>query len=268
MADAWYYAEDGESVGPVSIKTLREVVLTSHLDGETRLVWRKGFTDWKSPIEVDELSDLFDRPPPLPRRSSPGSKVVEDFVETSTPKTKREKKWWEYPLSLLGGLVGLVLARVFGGSFYLPAALIGVTWFILVKCKTKPVAVPMLAIVIGHTGWVVVGNVAAYSMGNEPPDGMWFLLEVAIVAALSVWFLSAQSRAAAIGILIYQIVSLAGGVSTMDEMSMPGVSSQAVAIAQTMHIILRIVGAAFCVYAIVKLRKNGLANPSTLQSQM
>src|SRR5215468_5979020 len=45
VADAWYYAKDGQPMGPVSAAVLREMALGGALLPET-LVWREGMSNW------------------------------------------------------------------------------------------------------------------------------------------------------------------------------------------------------------------------------
>lgn len=263
MSDAWYFVDGDEQVGPVTHEQLRRFLL-SRTGAENVFVWRKGFSDWKAVREVTELAAIFEAPPPLPRHAIRSASVpVTDIPatnpsQTAPPKESLAKKTLGIVASLFAWLIGYIAFRYYGTTFLWPAALIGGAWFILAKCKVEPVAVPMLAFVIGHTGWVIVGHAALAAMGS-PIDSFSLLLDIAAVTALSIWFLWARSRAATIGILIYQIVALGSGVLQMGDITIPGTSTEAMMIGQAVHIILRIVGICLCIYAFVKLRKRAVA---------
>jgi hypothetical protein len=145
-----------------------------------------------------------------------------------------------------------------------PVALIGIAWFILAKCKIEPPAIPMVAVLLGHTGWMVAGHVTLYSIGRLTDDQLWFLLDVVVVTCLAVWFFARRSRASAIGILVYQICALVGGVAGIGDVSIPGISNQYVAIMQAVHIILRLAGVGLCIYAIAKMGKRRAVQQMTL----
>jgi hypothetical protein len=154
---------------------------------------------------------------------------------------------------LFAALIGWFAVSALGGVG--PATLIVITWFILAKCKVESVAVPMLAFVIGHTAWMIVSHAILFSIGRLPNDYLLLLVDVGLVAAVSIWFLWARSRMAAIGVLAYQILALGGSIMEWGEQTTPGVSSQAQMAGQAMGIFLRAVGICLCIYAIAKLRK-------------
>jgi hypothetical protein len=262
MSDAWYYVENDARAGPVSHEQLLKFLLSPR-GGKTALVWRKGFSDWKPAGEVDELSNVFEGPPPIPQRIVQSPTVQVDVlppptnsVLTSPVKESGSKKALGIAASIFGALIGLFAVKAFGWTLIIwPVGLIGVTWLILARCNVNSAAVPMLAFVIGHTAWMIVGHMILYANGSLTDDQMWFLADLVIVIGLSIWFLSVRSRAAAIGILVYQICALGFGLMTMGEISIAGVSSQKMALAQALHIILRVVGIGLCIYAVAKLGK-------------
>jgi len=61
----YHVAVDGEATGPYSVEGLQQQ-LSSGVINENSLVWANGMPDWQKAIEVEELGDLFDAPPPLP----------------------------------------------------------------------------------------------------------------------------------------------------------------------------------------------------------
>jgi hypothetical protein len=222
-------------------------------------VWRNGFSNWKAAREVDELGALFEEPPPAPRHAAERAaipitpSVAKNPVKTPPASESFGKKALRVVGTIFGAALGSVGFTVLGGTLIWPAALIGITWFTLAKCKVESVAVPMLAFIIGHTGWMIVGNVTLFAMGVQ--NDLSVLVDIALVVALAIWFLWARSRAAAIGILVYQIIALAAGASQLGEVTIPGASSEKLMLAQGMHIFLRVAGIGLCIYAISKLRK-------------
>lgn len=186
---------------------------------------------------------------------------VTNSVQTPTTNAGVGKKVLKIGGAIFGAVIGSLGVTVLGGTLIWPAALIGITWFILTKCKVESVAVPMLAFVVGHTGWMVVGHATLVAMGGEA-DLISVAVDVVIVIALLTWFLWARSRAVAIVVLVYQILALGVGVLLWGEVVIPGASSQALMFAQAMHAFLRITGICLCVYAIAKLRKQTTAKYS------
>jgi hypothetical protein len=181
-----------------------------------------------------------------------------DSVQTPTTNEGVGQKVLKIGGAIFGAVIGYLGVTVLGGTLIWPAALIGITWFILTKCKVESVAVPMLAFVVGHTGWMVVGHATLKAIGEEA-NLISLAVDVVIVIALLIWFLWARSRAAAIGVLVYQILALGVGVLLWGEVLIPGASSQTVMFAQAMHAFLRVTGICLCVYAIAKLRKQTTA---------
>jgi hypothetical protein len=156
---------------------------------------------------------------------------------------------------MVGAVIGIGAVKIFGAAFIWPAALVGVAWFILAKCQVESRAIPMLAIIIGHTGWISVGMITLYLVGSFRSAQLSFLVDVALVIILLIWFLRVRSRAAAIGVLVYQICALGFGIMSMSQVKISGLNSNTLVLAQTMHVILRLLGIAMCVYAAVNLGK-------------
>ena len=61
----WYYAKHGEKQGPVSLATLRSMVVTGEV-AQTDLVWKKGMADWVPAGQVGEISGADSDPPATP----------------------------------------------------------------------------------------------------------------------------------------------------------------------------------------------------------
>lgn len=86
--DEWYYAEGGETRGPVSFEAL--VALLARVVRRNDVpVWKQGFKDWIVAGDVPELARTFE-PPPLPvRQAAPipaRSVVISSISEPSVAK--------------------------------------------------------------------------------------------------------------------------------------------------------------------------------------
>ena len=74
---AWYYAEDGQQMGPVSDPEFESKVRGGDVRGDT-LVWREGMADWQPYEEVAAASLAL-----APDGGTPGS-GTEPYIATST----------------------------------------------------------------------------------------------------------------------------------------------------------------------------------------
>jgi hypothetical protein len=93
---------------------------------------------------------------PIPRLTDP--------AVAPPPKLSAGKKALGIAASIFGAGIGAFVIKPFGASLLWPVALIGIAWFILAKCKIEAPAIPMVAVLLGHTGWMVVGH-ASQSQG-------------------------------------------------------------------------------------------------------
>src|SRR5262245_7815679 len=202
MSDAWYYVDNGAQVGPVSFEHLRKF-LRSPSGGKDALVWCQGFEDWQTAGDMAELAAVFQGPPPIPRRAvrvqpqvdkfePVAERLIVDPAVAQLPKESAGRKAVGIGTSIVGALIGMLAVRAFGTWLLWPAALIGIAWFILVKCKIEAAAVPMVAVLLGHTAWMVVGHVSFYFAGAK--YDLEYLFDVAIVTGLAIWFFVARSR--------------------------------------------------------------------------
>ena len=85
--EAWYYVDSGLRIGPISLQSLKETLVTLP-DAENVLVWREGFPDWKIAGDVKELRARILTPPPLPR------------THLAAPMPAWRVRWWWYPVAL------------------------------------------------------------------------------------------------------------------------------------------------------------------------
>jgi hypothetical protein len=68
--DEWYYAKDGQKVGPVTKDDLKTLVRTGQLSGSD-MVWRAGMAGWKPASQVKGLfKTIPPAAPPVPAKPS------------------------------------------------------------------------------------------------------------------------------------------------------------------------------------------------------
>ena len=81
----WYYAKHGEKQGPVSLATLRSMVVTGEV-AQTDLVWKKGMADWVPAGQVGEISGVDSEPAATPDASpASGSQAPQAEVGIARP---------------------------------------------------------------------------------------------------------------------------------------------------------------------------------------
>src|SRR5260370_30876779 len=80
MKAAWYYIEEDEIVGPTS---LEEVARQIRREGQPRVVWTEGMTEWTDTTAVPTLSTLFRKVMP---QSSAKDSGRADSAEPLAPK--------------------------------------------------------------------------------------------------------------------------------------------------------------------------------------
>ena len=169
------------------------------------------------------------------------------------PTKQKESGWIKVVVwiaALGGAAIGYALSTILGAAFWMPAITVTGAWMILSKCKVPHWAVPVLAIVTGHTAWVTGGLLILVAVDKVTDDALLSLSDIVIVGGLTFWVLKTRSAASCFGLLIYETISLAiNGMRSIDEPN-----SMAVYIA--MHVILRISGIAAAIYAIVKRRQS------------
>jgi hypothetical protein len=121
MNFAWFYEENGQTVGPVSLEALVSY-LAGREDWRRVLVWRDGLSDWTPALGVSELSHRLTRPPPLPKGNHQITSVPTAGQQTQTTKssslsvdakTAEKAKKSSRILKTLGW-IGLFIAAVLG----------------------------------------------------------------------------------------------------------------------------------------------------------
>jgi hypothetical protein len=253
MAEIWYYAEQDETKGPLSLDELTQV-LRQQPRPDKVLVWREGHPDWLQAGEVPELSRFIVRPPPLPSMRPPTSPTPPPVRSPRPPAFKLPPEpapagWTNWVAYLGGSVIGLILARAFGMTFWFPALGILVSFWALTRIKAASAVVPMLSILIGHTLWMFIGHAALWSANKPDPELVLFIVEFVAVAAMIIWCVKSSSLLSCLAVLAYQglcVVALLVEFETVEQASV---------IAAVMHLLLRAAGICAAIYAIMKIRQ-------------
>lgn len=84
MPTEWYVSIDSKRRGPLTSSDLRKLAASGQLARDD-LVWKEGFTDWKS---ATKLKGLFSGPPPIPSQSKEPAHTQSpnDYGEDVHPK--------------------------------------------------------------------------------------------------------------------------------------------------------------------------------------
>jgi GYF domain 2 len=242
MSTHWYCAAEGRQYGPMSFSELQSKLQTADL--ANTFVWCDQYEDWKCAADIPALSPQPRRsPPPLPGSAQRQADIA------PAPKKNHTSAWktfGRYLLTIGSGLIGAALARSLGPVFWTPGLLIFLTWLALEKCRITRAIVPMLAILIGHTAWMLVGFSLLYAIKGVTDEALYFSLDVVVVAGLSIWTIARQSIPSTVGILLYQLVVLGNMAIGGDELHVGPV-------AMAMHAVLRVLGILGAIYAIVAI---------------
>ena len=86
----WYFAEDGEQLGPISEADLRKKVEQKKVQADD-LIWREGMEDWLPAAQVTALK-LFPKKPKPARKSSPTAENRAPAEPAARSKPKPAKK--------------------------------------------------------------------------------------------------------------------------------------------------------------------------------
>jgi len=80
MADEWYYAPDGQAVGPFTLRDLK-ARLAEVPDREAVRVWREGFNEWQKVGDLEEFGGRASAPRAEPKRQDSQEGAREDARE-------------------------------------------------------------------------------------------------------------------------------------------------------------------------------------------
>ncbi len=167
-------------------------------------------------------------------------------------KPSSNRKILNYGGAAAGAVLGIVLSRVFGIAFWLPAILIGGAWLLLAKLKVASHLVPVLAIVIGHTLWIVSGALLLLAFGGPGAavDAlMTTVLELLVAGALVFWVLKKKDANSVLGLVALEVLGLVMlWVNAADMIA-------GVPLYLMMHAFLRLAGLAAAIWAIIVLKR-------------
>lgn len=95
MIEKWYYASQGQQLGPVAVDYLKRLLAEGHLSAQD-LVWKEGMPDWVPAGECPELRPSG--PPPLPKpRDSGLPPPLRAPGAGSTPSPSRTRRFEGVP---------------------------------------------------------------------------------------------------------------------------------------------------------------------------
>lgn len=255
MSDGWYYAEAGNSVGPVALHELHKA-LRARRDASRILVWRHGFPDWMEAGAVPELATAVSGPPPLPPRASKQassgpsvSPLSPDYRQDVQAEGKPRN--WLHTIVVVGvALFSALMSKALGGIYWIPGLLIALAIWTLTKARLRDYTAWMLGVLIGHTLWMTVGHVTLYATGKEDPEIFSIFFDLFVVAALVTWGVRAQSVAVGVCVLVYQSIILGTTVVFFDDYAKISATGAG------MHIALRTIGIGLAIYAIVRTSRH------------
>jgi uncharacterized membrane protein YhaH (DUF805 family) len=112
--ESWFYSQEGERLGPVSLEELRAVARSGRLDPRHDLVWVQGMEDWRPSGEV---AGLFERAGGVvPEEAYPGSPYAAPRQDHAAARIARGEGWPGAcrPLYFVGAIV---FPFLWGGLF-------------------------------------------------------------------------------------------------------------------------------------------------------
>jgi hypothetical protein len=257
MSEFWYYAEGDETRGPIAFDQLIEL-LSQLPTPRGVLVWRKGFAEWTAAENVREIAENLSWPPPLPKSSPlPSQKPVSNLSPEYQAMNVLPEKPKRNGLHIVVGFVACVLiyalAHSVGSYFSMVIVLIWLSYWIFTKLmpnlfmlRVQTSIALMLAVLLGHTLWIVAGHAILLST-NKPSQGLeWFAIDLAVVVVALIWCLKKQSVASCVFVLLYEFVGFTSSIVNFNDLS-----KVSVAVAW-IHPSLRAIGCGLAIYAIVK----------------
>jgi hypothetical protein len=148
-------------------------------------------------------------------------------------------------LTVLGWCVGVGFGRWAGMAFILPAAIGVASYFGLKKLlpREPKVTLQLIAVQVGHLGWLAVGVLAPGGLGKVA-------LDLVVVGGLLVWFGTTRGRVAVIALSIFQAIALLGNATALASATADQIAPL------TVHILLRLVALALIGAFLVTERKS------------
>ena len=104
MTDHWYYAKQGQRLGPISSQNLKQLAASGQIS-PTDLIWRKGMANWAPAEKVKGLT--FASPPPLTPPSIRQPPASANSTDDRRPVTTGSSNHRKYVAT--GSIIGVVL---------------------------------------------------------------------------------------------------------------------------------------------------------------
>ena len=145
----WHVVVDGAQHGPLSRPQVLEYLQDERLMGDD-LIWRPGFSDWKS---VSEVADLWQppkrellRPPPLPASAEQPERENNQISAAAT--NKKWSLWKAANAGLLVSVLPLALQITNGRGFELASLAQTASVATIVQLTSQVLAAPLLFVII------------------------------------------------------------------------------------------------------------------------
>jgi uncharacterized membrane protein YhaH (DUF805 family) len=116
LMDAWYYAENGQPKGPLTLERLCDHMLSAR-EAERLLVWRHGLDRWREARELPQFEPFIARPPPVPSASEAGDAAVPASLFTAFFGFDGRIGRTEYVTVLAASIVALLVGFVGATAF-------------------------------------------------------------------------------------------------------------------------------------------------------
>lgn len=177
--DAWFYAKEGEQLGPVTFSELRVKAQEGTLNPRLDLVWTQGMAEWKA---AGDIEDLFEK-----RATAPSLPPPDLAVAAANPYTPPKQNESAEMLSREGGWPG-VRRR----SFYAMTILFPLVWNIvfvfaapLLQQQFGPQILQAATIVAMFVPWIFAIYFGLQRLTNLGMSRWWYLATP--VPILNLW---------------------------------------------------------------------------------
>jgi uncharacterized RDD family membrane protein YckC len=186
MSSQWYYAQNGQQLGPVGERQLAQLFNEGQLDGSA-LVWRQGLAEWTPAQQVQELAWML---VPVAQPVNPAQMPQQNLGYSSPNQGYPHAGYPQQGYPQAGGrTLGYAVPNSFGNVQYAGF------WLRFCAAFVDGLITGVINIIVG----VVVGAIAAAAMANSPQNqAEVFALIVNWIASIVVgWLYSALQESSA-----------------------------------------------------------------------